>query len=238
MKPYGLALILFFHFNFIRSQAIEKDQQLWLGYLNSINFHRNWSFQSDINYRSGEKFIQSFRQTVLRGSVVYSTSKKLHYSMGYAYSFQQRNEKTSFIHEHRPWQQIHHFLSAEEIKFHHRLRLEERFRNFHANEVFTKQLIQFRLRHLICLQTPLLIINSKLLSMVIQNELMVQTTMHHSGLHFDQNRFFLGLNFALSSKTSIQPGYLFIVQQQDNPGNYNLNHCIRINIIQNFDLTD
>jgi hypothetical protein len=96
----------------------------------------------------------------------------------------------------------------------------------------------FRLRYYFSLATPLSqkAFAPKTVSLVFNDEAMLNFGKEILTNTFDQNRLFGGFNYHLSQSSSIQAGYMYIFQQLGTGAQYRNNHTIRINFLHNPDL--
>ena len=159
-------------------------------------------------------------QLLVRPSLGYQLTKDLSLWQGYSWV---TNYLPQFTREERLWQQVLHEKKFSKFSLVNRFRLEERF-------IQDVEGISLRGRYL--LKTLYPITKSKLLSLVLADELFVNLDAHHSGpqVGIDQNRFFVGLNRKISDNVSIEGGYQMQYINSLTPNIDKLNHIVLVNL--------
>ena len=140
-------------------------------------------------------------QFFVRSSVTYLATSKSSYSFGFDYLVNHPPGKSS-LDEQRLWQQFSYkFDPLANVNFSSRTRLESRWRE-DGDET------AFRLRQMIRASVPLPIKPS--ISAVIYDELFVNLNETDWGSYrgIDQNRLFLGFNWAFNANTALEMGYI------------------------------
>ena len=182
-------------------QAQEKDFRSW----NIININQqiveNFTFQSDIQYRTWEKLDQ-LNQLLIRGGVGYDLSKNNNtILLGVAY-IATRNPITddsyNTFQEHRIYQQFNTKHKISKVNLNHRFRFEERLMN---DDIFFRFRYQFNAT--LPLNKPSLTKNAFFIK--ASNELFLNAIKTNE---FDRNRLNFNLGYVLTPKLTIEAGYM------------------------------
>ncbi len=183
------------------SFAQETDFRTW-GILNiNQKMDKDWSFQSDIQYRTYEDLDQ-LQQLLIRGGIGYNlTDNNNTILAGYAY-IQNRtpSDTDDYAHnnEHRLYQQFTTKHAIQRFNLAHRFRVEERFLQHDT---------QFRFRYQLTATVPLN--NTKLIDntwyLKAYDELFIQAVKDKT---FDRNRLGLSLGYVISPTFSVEGGYM------------------------------
>lgn len=223
-------------------KKVNDIEQIWLGYVNQTRISEKWGVWFDANIRTADQFANGFSVTIWRPGIMYFLSDNTSISLGYAYAhyFGGHDGRNIALPEHRPWQQIMWGNRYPKLRIQNRVRLEERYRRKmeSPDKLGEGYNFNFRLRYNFSLATP---ISKKpftpnTVSLVFNNEVMLNFGKEILTNTFDQNRLFGGLNYHLSQNSSIQAGYMYIYQQLGTGAQYRNNHTIRINFLHNPDL--
>lgn len=105
------------------AHAQNHKSEVWLGYINTVNFNDHWSFWNDYHFVP-----QSF--ALYRFGLTYETKAALRFTNGYAHVWTS-SPNTSALNrgEHRLWGQvIKNFKLSNRIRFNTRFRYDFRFR--------------------------------------------------------------------------------------------------------------
>lgn len=210
---------------------IVKDNMLWLGYYNSIILNSKWSINSDMQFRTKNE-LKDYSQALVRSDVSYKLKDRLTVTVGFAhFRYFLNKEKTRG--EWRPWQQLKLTDKVGNCKLTHRLRVEQRFNETVKNsEVTNDYQFNFRFRYRLDLSYP--IIREKEtgnnIYLLVGNEVMVNAGNNIRYNYFDQDRLYMGINYEVNKKISLQLQYMHIWQQASNGLTLNSNEVIRINI--------
>lgn len=197
----------------------ERLQQVWLGYLNQTRLSARWGLWADIHLRTKEEFFTNFSQTLFRTGLTYYLTDDVKLTAGYAFVnyFPDKGHLNISLQEHRPWQQIQWHNRYRKLTLMQWFRLEERWRGnaLSDNERAPTFTFSFRARYNFLLQFPLGKRKSgpNSYALVANNEVMINFGKSIVNNYFDQNRSFMGLNYQLTKRSTIQAGYLHIFQQ-------------------------
>ena len=182
-------------------QAQESDFRTW-GILNiNQKIDKDWSFQSDIQYRTYEDLDQ-LQQLLIRSGIGYNLTENNNTILaGYAY-IQNRtpsvDDNYTHNHEHRLYQQFNTKHNLDRVNLAHRFRTEERFLE---NDT------QFRFRYQLTATVPLN--NAKLIEntwyLKAYDEIFLQAVNNKT---FDRNRLGLSFGYVISPTFSLEAGYM------------------------------
>ena len=219
------------------SPLVVKDNMLWLGYYNNIILNPKWSINSDLQFRTKNE-VKDYSQALVRSDVSYKLKDRLTISVGFAhFRYFLTKEKTRG--EWRPWQQLKLTDKVGNCKLSHRFRIEQRFnervKNFEATNDYQ---FNFRFRYRLDLSYP--IFKEKEtgnnIYVLVGNEIMVNAGNTINYNYFDQDRLYLGINYEINKKISLQLQYMHIWQQASNGLTLNNNEVLRFNIYHTISL--
>lgn len=132
-----------------------------------------------------------------------------------------------FSNENRLVEQVQLNNKIGKINLTQRLRIEQRWIQKVVNfQPVDENRYVNRFRYLLSLNLPISN-NRKIPSLVLANELMLQTGKDIVYNNFDQNRFFAGLKQQLTKSLSFDMGYMHVWQQKLSGYQYSRNHTIR-----------
>ncbi len=219
------------------SPIIVKDNQLWLGYYNSIILNSKWSVNSDLQFRTKNE-IKHYSQALIRSDISYKPKDRITIAVGLAhFRFFITDEKTRK--EWRPWQELKLTDKFNMLKLTHRFRIEQRLNEIVKNDELTNDYqFNFRFRYRLDVRYPILIEKEAGNNMyaLIGNEIMINAGKNITYNYFDQNRLYIGLNYELNKKLSLQLQYMHIWQQGTNGITLYSNEVIRFNIYHTINL--
>jgi len=178
-----------------------EDGRVWLN-LNMIGHLpvKNWRWYAELQPRFRDEG-SHFDQVLIRPAVLYDFNKQTSAWLGYANVITDPAGRESFE-EHRIWQQIlHNFTPIGEIKIQSRTRLEQRFiENSHKTG--------HKIRQMLRVTAPSGISPRLLLVAYDEYFLNLNDTDYGAERGFDQNRAFVGVNWALDNQMKLEVGYL------------------------------
>ena len=120
------------------------------------------------------------------------------------------------------------------------LRLEERYRRRVLNDSTLSEghHFNFRLLYNFLIQVPLSAggIKPRTASLVLNDEVHVNFGKEIVYNYFDQNRFFVGINYHLNNHDNLQAGYMNLFQQLPAGNRYRSIHTARIFFFHHLDL--
>jgi hypothetical protein len=178
-----------------------EDGRVWLN-VNMIGHLpvENWRWYAELQPRFRDEG-SHFDQVLIRPAVIYDFNKQTSAWLGYANVITDPAGRKSFE-EHRVWQQIlHNFTPIGEIKIQSRTRLEQRFiENSHKTG--------HKIRQMLRITAPSGISPRLLLVAYDEYFLNLNDTDYGAERGFDQNRAFVGVNWALDNHMKLEVGYL------------------------------
>ncbi|WP_198290678.1 DUF2490 domain-containing protein [Methylophilus sp. 5] len=201
LHPYCYLCILILGVSAQAWAGPEEDGSYWhtlrlQGTLPAQNLY--WNMDFNPRYRNEGKHIDYL---YYRPAIFYKPNPKTSLWLGHDTIIGHPAGKSAY-HENRWWEQFQYqFDPIASITFTNRTRVEEREREgFHD--------VGYRLREMIKSSTPLK--NHSKLSFVVSNELFINVDKTDWGARrgFDQNRFFVGLNWKITERCNLETGYL------------------------------
>lgn len=201
LKKYIISILVsLFATGFAHADAIE-DGRIWLN-INVIGAlpaeHWHWYTELQPRWRNEGS---EFEQVLIRPAVYYAITPQSSIWLGYAYVDTDPAGRDSFE-EHRIWQQfLHRFDTIGSLNIQSRTRLEQRFlENSHDTGHKLRQLLR------LTYPSPL----SERLLLVAYDEYFVNLndTDYGAKRGFDQNRAFIGVNWAFDTQHKLEIGYL------------------------------
>lgn len=183
------------------AEDTEEDGRHWFN-INATGAMplENWRWYAELQPRWRDEG-KHFDQALLRPAVSYALSKQASVWLGYAYVLTDPAGKSSFE-EHRFWQQLlYNFTPIYGTNIQSRTRYEQRLIE-DSNDT------GYKLRQLFRFTMPSSL--SPQLQWVFYDEYFVNlnSTDYGAVRGFDQNRAFLGVNWALNPQTKLEVGYL------------------------------
>ncbi|MHC2990361.1 hypothetical protein OB13_01705 [Pontibacter sp. HJ8] len=158
-------------------------------------------------------------QFALRTHLNYRLGENWDASAGFTYFLQSPHDPQAtnklVIPELRPHVQFDYRQPIGRLLITHRYRAEKRFFRNTANEELAKGYnTNYRFRYRLGFEYRLTDINEKPLKLKVSNELHINTGKRITYNRFDQNRIYLGLNYAVLKRVSVEAGYLNWYQQR------------------------
>ena len=240
----AIVALFFADISHCHSQATEKSihsrEQLWLGYFNQTRLTNKFGFWFDIHYRQTDNFIERPFQFLVRPAITYFIKDNLRFNVGYAFvnHFPAKGLETSRP-EHRAWQQIWWNQKYPGLATLQWLRLEQRFNRKIANDVLLDDYnFNYRLRYNMSFFVPLKgkEIVAKIPFAIVMNELFLNFGDRVVYNTFDQNRFFVGFGYQITSHMNVHLGYMNIFQQEVSGNSYVSTNAIRLFLFHSLDL--
>jgi len=202
-----------------QTKQTETVEQVWLGYFNQTRISDKWGIWTDVHLRTKEKLFTNFSQGIVRLGFTYYLTDDAKITAGYAYvnHFPSDNHKNISQPEHRPWQQIQWHTRYNKLRLMQWFRLEERWRRKILNDdaLAKGSSFNFRLRYNFFSQFPLSKkrFQPNTISLVLNDEIMINAGTQVVNNYFDQNRLFLGFNYHVNKHDNLQFGYMNMFQQ-------------------------
>lgn len=204
------------------SELPTHDTQLWTNVTatGAIKKHSPVKYWFEAQERWGDD-ISRLSQFLLRPGLGYQLTENTSLWLGYAWVYTSWPFAVNPHDENRLWQQLLWAKTYATTKWMARSRLEERFisTNYHT---------AWRFRQLAKLTVP---IDSSRYSLVGSEEVFIHLNdfNHQKNQGFDQNRYFLGIGYALTRSLSTEIGYLNQYIRRINAPSYSGN-CFSITV--------
>jgi hypothetical protein len=226
-----------------QTKTFVNYEQIWLGYMNQTRFSQRWGIWADVQLRSKDDFVDSMSTGILRAGLTYYIKDQLKVTAGYAFinHFPGDNHRDISQPEHRFWQQLQAHGGGGRVKTMQWLRLEERFRRKIASDDALAEgyTFNFRVRYNYLVQWAIgkRPFAPRTFSFVLNDEVHINFGKQIIYNTFDQNRFFAGFHYFISSHTFLQFGYMNLVQQLASGTTYRNVHAARVLLFQNLDFS-
>ena len=217
-------------------------QQTWVAYLNQTRFSDRWGLWADFHLRTKEDFFTDLSTGIARLGLTYYANDHLKITAGYAYiNYFPADGHTSVTQpEHRPWQQVQWNTNSKKSRILQAVRFEQRFRRKILNneELADGYNFNYRLRYNFALSLPLSrnAFAPHTLSFVLNDEILVNMGKEIVYNYFDQNRFFAGFTYHVTSHGNLQFGYMNVFQQMAAGNRYRSIHVPRVFYFHTLDL--
>lgn len=244
MKLSFIVAILFVSVSSVKAQpkTTSHASQVWLAYFNQTRLSNKWGVWGDFQIRTREDLVGHFSTGIARVGLTYFVDDNVRLTLGYGYinNYPANDNIKLSQPEHRPWQQVQWFTKNKRTRLIQYIRLEERYRKRYLSntELDNSWAFNFRMRYNILYQIPLTgegLIPKKL-SAIINDELHINFGKEIVNNYFDQNRFFLGLNYQFDANQNLQFGYLNTFIQTAAGNQYRNINALRVAFLQNLDL--
>ena len=223
---FSLRLLLFLSFCLyvhVASAETEEDGRLWFN-LNAIGKlpAQSWQWYAELQPRWREEG-SHMDQLLIRPAVFYQINRQTSLWLGYAHVMTYPDGKKSFD-ENRTWQQLlHNFEPMGSISLQSRTRFEQRF-------IENSDETGYKIRQMIRLTIPSQL--SPKLQWVVYDEYFMNLNDTDFGARqgFDQNRAFLGVNWAFAPTFKLEVGYLnqYVNTQSNDLSNHVLSGTINL----------
>ncbi len=216
--------------------------QTWLAYFNQTRLSNKWGIWADFQLRTREKLVQDLSTGIARVGLTYFVNDDVRLTAGYAFvnHYPANDAITLSQPEHRPWQQVQWFVRNKRTRMVHYLRLEERWRKRYLSntELSDDYAFNFKLRYNLLYQIPLhpAGLVPKKWSLLLNDEVHVNFGKQIVHNYFDQNRFFIGVNYAFDPNINLQVGYMNTFIQLPAGNQYRNLNIFRMALVQNIDL--
>ncbi len=225
-----------------QGKQIQSFNQIWFGFFNQTRFSNNWGMWAETQLRTKDKFFSDKSQGIIRVGLTYYKNDNTKFTAGYAYinHFPADNHADISVPEHRPWQQVQWHSRYNRTRLMQWFRLEERFRHKvkDNDELGDGYNFNFRGRYNFFLTTSLgrKPFSKGSISLIANNEIMVNFGKEIIYNYFDQNRFFVGFSYHTNDHDNLQFGYMNLFQQLTGGNQYRRIHAARLFYFHNLDL--
>jgi hypothetical protein len=226
---------------FAQTKEIQHLQQVWLAYNNQTRVSNKFGFWLDLHLRTKDDFFTDLSQTIIRPGVTYYFNDATKFTVGYAWIkiYPADNHSKVTQPEHRIWQQLQWHTKYGRLRTMQWLRLEERYKREIVNDSTLGEGydFNFRWRYNFLLQIPLTKRPLKAgdFSVILNDEVHINSGRKIVYNYFDQNRFFVGLAVNVSAQDNIQFGYMNLFQQLSAGNKYKSINAARVYFFHNLD---
>ena len=211
------------------SKQINHQYQSWGSMNVTTAISPKWAIISDMHMRRND-FLAKPSFYFLRAGLQYKLKDKLLVAAGYGHMWiaPVNSNWSSFVGEHRLYQQIQFSTNYGRVQLLQRLRNELRWQQKIVNDPFTGNYkFTSRLRYLLSINLPVFK-NTCFPSLVVSDEIICQMGKEVVLNPFDQNRFFIGIKQFIHPRLSFDMGYMLVNQQKSTGYQYDRNHTLRL----------
>ena len=202
--------------NTINGQEIKKDHSSsWNSIMTKMELSEHWQLVCEFHFRR-TNFLQDWEQVIARPSVHYKPNTTYDFSIGYSYiknfAFSEFSNPIN-TNEHNLWQQVALNHSSGKIKFNHRFRFEERFVDNIIEPSIASYIIdgtsyKNRFRYRFTLKRPIIKVKENtFISVKIFDEIFINQDKGICPKSFNQNWFYVGLDYPLNKHFTLGIGY-------------------------------
>ena len=237
MKYHYIFYILLFFSIFAKAQEkkVDHKNQQWLAYYNQLELSKNWSINSDFQYR-WEVFFSHHTQYLVRSQATYKIADALETGAGLGISGSYEDESLSKM-EYRPFQEIQLKSALLTLALDHRLRVEERF---FEDRITNDNSFNMRFRYRLQLTIPVFKISSnpdKTLDLIMADEIFLNAGHSITYDVFDQNRILLSASAPLNKNVDISLTYNNQFAAKNSPASYTRTHIFWLSIKHKIDIS-
>jgi hypothetical protein len=199
-----------------QTKTINTQYQSWFSVNSTLKVSPKWGIIADFHTRRNH-FMADNSFYFARTGVQYTIDKNLSVAAGYGHFWAYTSTKDwhTVAHENRIYQQVQFSSKWKNTSVVQRLRNEQRWQQKMVNDAYSGQLrFTDRIRYLLSLTMPVFK-NKKLPSLVLADELCLQTGKEIVYNTFDQNRFFIGIREQLRSDLAFDMGYMWHIAKKN-----------------------
>lgn len=207
----------------VTNTTVIPQTQYWLRYYNRIIFNEKWILHTELEDRRYFKPNRAYQTMLPRIHMHYILGSGWEVLVGYAHFTNTQpvnspqQSKTLNVPEERPMVGFEYRQVNKRLEFNHRYWMEERFQhNYNSSTLELTKGYNFILRGRYRLQVQYAIIKKDnlkgMLRLNISNEIFINLSKSAIINTFDQNRFFVGLNYGLSKSFVLEAGWYKIYQ--------------------------
>lgn len=235
MKRYVLLALLALSWagsSAIAQQTLVKPD-VWFTSLNHVKFGEHWSIGNELHIRRTD-YLKRWEQLLVRPWVTYKPNKHVSTSIGYSYirTYPYTSYMLQFpVTEHNVWEQVTLYHEAKHVKFSHRIRWEQRFKeqyNLGTDDLYERSGFSFsqRFRYRLTLKVPF----AKLFYFTAFDEVWVKTKGDFTAPNYDRNWLYVGFGVKPFKNAAIQLGYLHqSVRVNDTQREIHPTICVQLN---------
>lgn len=227
-----------------QQREIARSTNGWLMLNSKLQVHQKWSISGEIHLRRADVY-KEWQQFIARPAINYAFNPHLQASLGYSYvkNFPYGEQPIRIpLTENNIWQQILLKHNLGKVAISHRYRLEERFIGTIQQtgaEVYEQVGTEYaqRFRYRLTTSFPLLSLgDQKRLSALIFDELWINMEDQLIVSSFNQNWFYVGLEYQFNKWRKVQLGFLDQLIRKADGVHYERNPCISLGLFFNFNL--
>lgn len=233
LRYYFLSIIvlcLFFNSNAqVKTRVVNNQTQSWISLNTTERFTSKWGIVADIHYRANQIFVNPNFYFV-RAGVNYWLKDNITFTLGYAHMWLAPTTIGwhTFSNENRIYEQAQIVSKIGNVTMLHRIRNEQRWQEKIATDTSTHtNKFTDRIRCLASFTIPI-VKNPHFPSLVLSDEMSLQTGKEVVYNVFDQNRLFLGIKENISKRFSFDLGYMLVNQEKADGYHYDQNHTFRL----------
>ncbi|GAA4423619.1 hypothetical protein GCM10023188_02640 [Pontibacter saemangeumensis] len=199
-------------------KQVTKQQLVTYTYNNTLAFRPKWALTTEIQERRFRNPDEQ-HQFQISSRLYYSLGKSWGASVGFAYLLQSPQDPHAtddlVVPELRPYVQFDYRQRIGRLSIGHRYMIEKRFfRNTAYGELAKGYNTNYRFRYRLGLEYHIANINNLPLQVKASEEIHVNAGKSILYNRFNQNRIYVGLNYALHKNINIEAGYLYWFQQR------------------------
>jgi hypothetical protein len=209
-------------------REVQDQNHFWWSLNTSAKISNHWSLAADLHIRR-TNFLSNNSFYYVRLGIGYAVTDKFSIIAGLSHMWLANKSGATelFSNENRIHQQAQLNSIVNKIVVSNRLRIEERWVQKLVNfQPINKYRYTTRFRYQLSLNIPVSK-KKKVPSLVIADEVMLQTGKDIIYNPFDQNRIFGGIKQQLTKSLSFDFGYMHVWQQKLSGYQYSRNHTIR-----------
>ena len=246
MKPIALSFLLLTLYLFGYSQnskVINRQDLVWAGYFNTLQFSKRTFLTTEIQERV---FVSPFaqHQFVARTHFHYALTDGWDAALGMTLFLQNSNDPTISginVPELRPHIEFNQKQKLKRLTIDHRYKIEARFyqnTNPDRSELETGYTFSnFRFRYRLQMTIPFLKIReNQFLKLKLSDEIHINAGQNVILTTFDQNRIYVALNMDLTSAVSAEIGYLNWFQKRPTGADYYSRNILRFTFYHKINL--
>jgi hypothetical protein len=221
--------------------AAQNEFQTWLTYNNQTRLSQKWGYTFDLNYRTRGFFPFQSNLAAARGGLIFFLNEQWRFAGGYAwFGTYVKSRDNNWLHEHRLWQQALWVKRNSGFVISHRVRLEQRFRQFGDFSWHGGQGASSTMRYRYMFQAQGIILpaakeNGFQLGWQAANEIMFQSGDLIGNSAFNQNRTLAGFVLSPNRRMDLAILYQFIFQYQPALSEVEDIHSVRLTFLHQLD---
>jgi hypothetical protein len=225
----GLCFQPFMLVNAQEEREVNDQLQFWTSINSTLRFTDKLGLMGDFHIKRNN-FIKDPEFYFLRFGGIYWLDDQFSFAGGVAglWLATETNQGLSFGFEKRIYQQVLWRTAIRRVVFLQRIRNEQRWHEV-LNDDGNVNRVRFSNRVRFLLSWNIKVFNNEELpKLVLSDEILFHFGDEIVYNTFDQNRFFIGINYGLNKIWTFDLGYMLIYQQLYSGYQYDMNHTIRI----------